>query len=312
MMQFKIKVKSMNRVAVIGVPSSAGAHGVGQERAPQSFRQAGFMELLSSLGLDVIDFGELPEVSYRPDPHRPNQQNLALVCDVIKQVTKQVNRAIFQDAKPIVIGGDCTITLGVIAGLVNQFPNLGLIYLDGGTDLNTPKDSHTGILDGMGLAHIIGKGAYEMTHIGHRYPLMDEEKILLFGYNPDSGWMDEAETKRLEVCSMIKYPLSKIRGKPEEAALKALSQLEVNVDQILVHFDIDVIDFSDFPVADVPHENGLSFSETMKTLKVFISNPKFAGLVITEFNADRDKDGTLSQKFINGIIGTLKLGHNHW
>ena len=312
MSQFKKKEKFMNRVAVIGVPSSAGAHGVGQEKAPQSFRRAGFIELLSSIGLDVTDFGDLPEVSYRPDTHHPKQQNLAIVSDVIKQVTEQVNRSMFQDAKPIVLGGDCTITLGVIAGLVNQFPNLGLIYLDGGTDLNTPKDTHTGILDGMGLAHIIGKGAYEMTHIGHRYPLMAEENILLFGYNPDSGWMDEAETKRLEHCSMIKYPASKIRGKPEEASIKALSQLEVNVEQFLVHFDVDVIDFSDFPVADVPHENGLSFSETMETLKVFISSPKFAGLVITEFNADRDKDGTLSQQFINGVIRTLKLGYNHW
>ena len=124
--------------------------------------------------------------------------------------------------------------------------------------------------------------------------------------------MDEAETRRLEHCSMIKYPVSKIRGKPEEASIKALSQLEVNVEQFLVHFDVDVIDFSDFPVADVPHENGLSFSETMETLKVFISSPKFAGLVITEFNADRDKDGTLSQQFINGVIRTLKLGYHHW
>ena len=302
----------MKRVAVIGVPSSAGAHGVGQERAPQLFRQAGFIELLSSIGLEVTDFGDLPEVSYRPDPHHPKQQNLAIVCDVIKQVTEQVNRSMSQHAKPIVLGGDCTITLGVIAGLVNQFPNLGLIYLDGGPDLNTPKDTLTGIFDGMGLAHIIGNGAYEMTHIGHRYPLMAEENILLFGYNPDSGWMDEAETKRLENCKMIKYPVSEIWGKPEEASKKALSQLDVNVEQFLVHFDVDVIDFSDFPVADVPHENGLSFSETMEALKFFISNPKFAGLVITEFNADRDKDGTLSQQFINGVVRTLKFGHNHW
>ena len=61
----------MNRVAVIGVPSSAGAHGIGQERVPQSFRRAGFSERLHSAGLEVIDFGDLPEVSFRPVPQHP-------------------------------------------------------------------------------------------------------------------------------------------------------------------------------------------------------------------------------------------------
>jgi arginase len=302
----------MNRVAVIGVPSSAGARRIGQELAPKSFRRAGFIERLCSAGLEVIDFGDLPEVSFRPDPQHPKQQNFALVFDVAQRVADQINIAVRQQLKPVVLGGDCTITLGVLAGLVSQFPNLGLIYFDGDIDLNTPSDTHSGIFDGMVLAHIIGKGAYKLTHIGHRYPLMPEENIILFGYNLDAGWMDIAETQRLEQCSMLKYPVSEVRGKASEASRKALSQLEDRAEQFLVHFDVDVIDFRDFPVADVPHEHGLSFSEAIEILKIFISNPKFAGLVITEFNAERDENGTLSRRFVNSVVRTLELGHIHW
>jgi len=133
----------MNRVAVIGVPSSAGAHGSGQELAPQAFRRAGFIEHLRSAGLEVLDFGDLPEVSFRPDAQHPKQQNLALVCDVAKRVTGQVDSAVCQRAKPIVLGGDCTITLGVLAGLVSQFPNLGLMYFDGGTGSEHPGQIHS-------------------------------------------------------------------------------------------------------------------------------------------------------------------------
>jgi arginase family enzyme len=46
----------MNKVAVIGVPSSSGARRTGQELAPQLFRRAGIIERLRLAGLEVIDF----------------------------------------------------------------------------------------------------------------------------------------------------------------------------------------------------------------------------------------------------------------
>lgn len=217
-----------------------------------------------------------------------------------------------QQLKPIVLGGDCTITLGVLAGLVKQFPNLGLIYCDGDIDLNTPTDTLSGIFDGMGMAHIIGKGADELTRIGHRYPLMPEENIIMFGYNPDAGWMDVAETQRLEHCSMLKYPVSQVRGRAQEASREALVEPGDNVEQYLVHFDVDVIGSRDLPAADVPHEHGLSYADAMAIFKVFISSPKFAGLVITEFNPERDEDGTQAQRFVEGVVRTLEDGHRYW
>ena len=69
---------------------------------------------------------------------------------------------------------------------------------------------------------------------------------------------------------------------------------------------MDVIDFDDFPAGDVPHYHGLSFDEAMSALDVFIASPKFAALVITEFNADCDPDGTLAVRFVNAVAKTLK------
>ena len=36
-----------NKIGLIGVPSSAGAHGVGQEKAPQALRRAGLVTGIS-------------------------------------------------------------------------------------------------------------------------------------------------------------------------------------------------------------------------------------------------------------------------
>jgi arginase len=302
----------MNKIVVIGVPSSAGARRVGQERAPQSFRQAGFIEGLRTAGLEVVDVGDLDQVSFRPDTENPREQNLSLVRDVAERVAAQVSRAFQQQSKPIVLGGDCTITLGVLAGMIRHRPSLGLMYFDGDVDLNTPETTLSGIFDGMGMSHITGGGADALTHIGGRYPLMPEENIVLFGYNPQAGWMDAAEVQRLEECSMMKYPVTQIRGRAGEAAAEALARLEARVSQVLVHFDVDVIDARDFPAADVLHDHGLAFDEAIDVLRVSVSSPSFAGLVITEFNPDRDRDGALATKLVEGVKKIIAGSHPSW
>ena len=42
------------------------------------------------------------------------------------------------------------------------------------------------------------------------------------------------------------------------------------------------------------------------TVSVFIASRKLAGLVITEFNADRDTDGTLARRFVDAVAKALE------
>jgi arginase len=295
----------MTRLTIIGVRSSAGARRVGQDRAPESFRKAGLHERLQSAGVEVVDSIDLDQVLFRPDLDHPREQNLALVCEVAQQVAEHVSNAVAEDTTPIVLGGDCTITLGVVSGLSRHFPKLGLIYFDGDLDLNTPETTSSGIFDGMVMSHLIGDGSDVLSHIGDRCPLMPEENIVLFGYNPASGWIDPAERQRLKECSMLKYPAAEIRSKASRAAVEALAQLDVLAERVLVHFDVDVIDHHDFAAADVLHDHGLSFADAMDALKVFASSSKFAGLVITEFNSERDKDGRLAQRLVDAVVRIL-------
>jgi arginase len=256
--------------------------------------------------LEVRDLGDLPEVPFQPDQQHPKAQNLQFVVEVIKSVANQVEGAVRDNALPIVLGGDCTITLGVLAGLINHEPNLGLIYFDGDLDLNTPDTTTSGIFDGMVMAHMTGRGVDTLARAGPRYPLMAEEDIVLFGYNTEAGSIDAVEIEVLQHGQMIKYPVSQIRGKARESARDALSQLENKVDSILVHFDVDVIDFDDFPAADVPHTQGLSFDEAMSALDVFMASRKVVALVITEFNAHRDVEGMLARRLVEAVAKALE------
>ena len=294
-------------IALIGVPSSAGAHWPGQEKAPQYLRRAGLVERLEASGAPVVDHGDLPVVRFWPDRAHPKQQNLAHVVNIATRVAEQIEGALQQQETPLVIGGDCTIALGAIAGFLRHRVDLGLMYFDGHIDLNTPATSMSGILDSMGIAHMIGEvGVTEaLSHIGPRFPLLTEDKIVAFGYNPAE--MNEVEHEVLARHPMLSYPLARVQGRAREAAREALMQLEGRVERFMVHLDVDVIDFVDFPIADVPQINaGLTFQEAMACLEVFVSSPQFAGLTIAEINPDHaDEEGTLATTFVANLVSVF-------
>jgi arginase len=294
-------------IALIGVPSSAGAHWPGQEKAPQTLREVGLISYLENAGLDVIDYGDLPLVRFCPDKLHRHQQNLSTVVDVANRVADQVELALTNNTLPLVIGGDCTIGLGVITGFLREEDDLGLLYFDGHVDLNTPVTSSSGILDSMGMAHILGEPGTvdELSHVGERFPLMSEDSIVLFGYNPSE--INPHEKDLLARHRLQHYPFPEIQGKAAQAARGAVRYLEERAKRFIVHFDVDVIDFTDLPIADVPQfSQGMMFLEAMACLSVFASSPKFGGLTITEFNPDHlGTDNADAITFIDGLTKAL-------
>ncbi len=290
------------RLSLIGVPSSAGARQTGQERAPAAFRSAGLLERLRAKGLDVADLGDLSPISFRPDPQHPRRQNAALVVDVARQAADRVDQARANRRLPLVLGGDCSLSLGVIAGLLRHHPGLGLLYFDGDVDLNTPETTKSGAFDGMVMAHILGRGDAQVAGIGPRRPLLSEEKIALFGYDAESGWIDPPEIEILERSRMSKYPLARVRSDPAAAAREALVDLESRSDAILVHFDIDVMNL---PAADVPHPRGLDAESTFMALRVLVGAPRCVGIVVTELNVDKDPGGAQTELLVEGLVNAL-------
>ncbi|MDX1405074.1 MAG: arginase family protein [Woeseiaceae bacterium] len=296
-------------LALIGVPSSAGARKLGQEQGPRQLRAAGLPDILRSAGHDVMDLGDLPQVSYSPDAHNPRSQNLPLVIDVCGRVGDAVETAVENNAWPLVLGGDCSITIGVLAALTRHCDNLGMAYIDGDLDLNTPQTTTSGIFDGMVLGHVLGGGANELRNVGSRSPLLKQENITLFGYSVAAGGVDPIELDLLNNLQVQKYPREDIESDIQGSARKALKYLENETDRFLVHFDLDVIDFDDFPAVDVPHRPGLSVQQAQAALAVFLSSRKSAGLVVTEFNAAMDSDGSLARRLSDLLRGVLPTHH---
>lgn len=294
------------KIGIVGVPSSAGARALGQEKAPSAFRRAKLIERLTGAGHEVVDYGDVRSFRYVPDTRNLKAQNRSTVVKVCSLVAKKVEGILKDGFHPMVLGGDCTIAIGTLTGIVDFFPKTGLVYLDADADLNTPETTPSGIFDGMVVAHLVGRGDKELSHLAKRYPILREEEIVLFGLNPTSGYVDPPEIKFLESSPIARFPIEVIHRKGvESAAREALKTLESRVDKIFVHLDVDFIVGADMPAADIPHESGLSLDEAASTLKIFLQSKRFIGMEITEFNADKDREGRLANVLTELIASTL-------
>ena len=297
---------------LLGVPSSAGARTPGQEKGPAALRGAGLLELLDEKRLDVRDHGDLPGFRWRPDPTGRSPQNLAAVVAVATSVADSVEESVRAGELPLVVGGDCTITVGVVAGLLRAGLEPSVMYIDGGVDLYVPATQPAGHMDSMGVAHLLDEpgSARELAGLGPRTPMLEARKVMFFGQSAVSVRPSEdprdVEGVVFSGHGFRSYPIEVVTGRAPEAARDARLDIESDDAPFIVHLDVDVLDFLDCPLADQPEDRGLLLREAMDCLAVFAGSARFGGLVITEINPDHaDTEGTTLKRFVEAIAGAL-------
>jgi arginase len=278
-------------VALIGVPTSAGAFAPGQELAPAALREAGLVAALEAAGLEVRDRGDREVWRWRPDREERRAQNLGTVVEVAAETAARVRAEADTGAVALVLGGDCTVGVGTVAAHAGE--GLGLLYFDTHADLNVPDVVSEGALDWMGLAHMLDEpGARpELAGVGGATPLVRDEQVLLFGWGPEQATQFEREAiarRRLE-----RVRVDEVAPDPAAAAARALASLEARSDRLVVHFDTDVVDFTDTPLSENWGRNeGLPFDSVLAALRVFLAAPKLAAVTVTELNPLHTEDGS--------------------
>src|SRR5688572_2395674 len=293
-------------LTIIGAPSSAGAYGPGQEKTPDAIRAAGLISFLEAQGIRVIDKQNIPAYRWEVDKQNKRAMNVDMVASAAKAVSQKVSQSLEETGKILVVGGDCTVELGVVAGCLDYYSeNIGLIYIDLDTDLNTPSNVEDGALDWMGVAHMLKLAGTneELCGIGKRSPMLQADQIHFFA----NGNMTDFEKEIISTLKIRQTNWQDVANDPIGAAKKICQVWAPQFDHILIHLDVDVLDYMDMQLAENYRRNiGLSFDQLMMTIDEFLQLPNWTTLTITEINPDHGKaDGSTLRAFAERLAKSI-------
>ncbi len=295
-------------VALIGVPSGAGACGVGQHETPAALRAAGIVERLTDAGMAVSDLGDSPSWPWRPDRAHPRAQNLSAVVEQVRTTSARVADGLTAQGRiALVLGGDCTVGIGTVAGARSALGDFGLLYFNLHSDLNTPASAGDGALYWMTLAHMLAIGGSESSLAGAtgRVPIIDPAQVVLFGHGraQATGW----ERNQIKRLGLTRFAVEEVATDPEAAAAEALGLLKGRTDHYVIHLDTDVVDFTDAPISEHTARNtGLPLAVMFRALKVLAAGHGLAAITVTEINPkNAAAEDSLLERFAESLAGAL-------
>lgn len=292
-------VRQPKKIALIGAPSSAAAFLAGSEKAPGALRAAGLVERLQNAGFEVIDHGDCAPRMFADDDEHRRARNLPEIVAALNDLRARAEIAVKSGALVLVLGGDCAQIIGLLAAARRYYKHLNLVWFDRDADLNTPASTPSGRIDGMVVAHIIGKGAPELVRFWGELPLVREPDITLFGLER----LDPAEQDFLTKSAMRRVYAADVafRGGGKSAD-EALAHMHVDAREFILHLDTDAISDSDFPSVNVPGSGGLSLADVGAALAEFVRQKNLLGFDVAQYNPDKDRDGSGARKLVDLIV----------
>jgi arginase len=260
---------------------------------------------LTARGITVDDLGDVPGFRWRADKVNPRAMNVNVASTVARATAERVASALAAGAAVLVIGGDCTVELGTVAGALRETQSLGVVYIDLDTDLNTPQSTRDGALDWMGVAHMLGVTGTvpELAAVGPRVPMLRPEQVLLFANDN----VEPFERRVIDELGIAEVRLADVAADPARAAEAVVGGWARQFERLLVHLDVDVLDYVDMPLAENNRRNvGLRFDQLMASLRPLLRAPNWTALTVCELNPDHGEiDGSTLRTFAGALADAL-------
>ena len=250
-----------NSFGIIGVPfDSTVSYHSGSRLGPIVVREASFgFEKYNTifnkeLSTTFYDFGDVNVIP----------GNCEKTCQIVEDT---VNEMLDLNLKPIIIGGEHSVSIGSLKALSEKYGKLTVVHLDAHRDLAFEfigeKYSHATV---MRRVHELGA---DLIQIGIRSSSADEEKFIKSTYNIHT-FKNKDVHKHMDA---IEYFLTNIEG------------------PVYISIDMDVVDPAFAPSVGNPTPGGLFISE-METILETLSHKDIVGFDVVETASNRLGDST--------------------
>jgi arginase len=280
---------------LLGAPWDCSGSNRGEAQAPAALRQAGLA------GLVDLDLGDAATVisSSRRDPAtgvRALPETIAAAQELATALWTGVRD--HPGRRPLVIGGDCSLLLGVFARARAALGAVGLWMVDGHPDYLDAPASDTGETADLELAVLTGDGAAGLAGLGEVAPMVAAQHVALLGHR--SAGLDPAAAAELArvPADMFTLDARALIGDPHGAGRRAAAWAGRLHIPMWLHIDVDVLDPAAMPAVTYPQHGGPDVDQLATMLHPLAASPNLFGVSIADFRPDLDPDGRHAARLV--------------
>ncbi|MCA1028812.1 MULTISPECIES: arginase [Cytobacillus] len=298
----------MKNISIIGMPMDLGQLRRGVDMGPSAIRYAGIENRLQQLNHQVDDLGDI-EIGRSTEQidKETGLRNLDLIAEKTKILADQVDGVVKKGAFPLVLGGDHSIAIGTLAGLLQHYHNLGVIWYDAHGDLNTAETSPSGNIHGMSLAVALGYGHPLLLEVGGVHKKLKPENVVIIGARSlDQGERDLIKAKGIKVFTM--HEIDRL-GMPKVME-ETISYLQDRTDGVHLSLDLDGLDPSDAPGVGTPVMGGISYRESHLAMEILAESQMITSAEFVEVNPildERNKTADAAVALMGSLFGEKLL-----
>jgi len=195
-----------------------------------------------------VGIATLPEVE--PTPGNP-QETLRRVSAVVSAVARR-------GQVPVVLGGEHSLTVGAVEGLLAVHPRLSVLYLDAHADLRP---------DYLGSPYSHACTARRLRDLG-------VDLVLVGVRSASREEVEWAERERIPLFSWGPF------ARAEDLPAAVLARLQ---DPVYISVDLDVLDPSLFPAVGNPVPGGMGWYDLLTLLRRVARERRVVGFDLTEY-----------------------------
>ncbi|HLH03036.1 MAG TPA: arginase [Bryobacteraceae bacterium] len=297
-----------SRIKILGAPLDLGASRRGVDMGPSALRLASLNAKLEALGYQVEDLGNVAVVQQESTPTgRENAKYLPQIarsCDALAQAVDRIAEA---GDFPLILGGDHSVAIGTVAGLAHTFrkkeQQIGVLWIDAHSDMNTPETSPSGNIHGMPLACCLGSGPKELTGIFGFAPKVEPRNVALIGLRD----VDKTERELVRESGVTAFTMRDIdeRGL-RSVMLEALAVVNDNTAGFHLSFDMDVLDPDEAPGVGTPVRGGITYREAHLAMETICDCDRMVSMEVVEVNPVLDisnRTALLAVELITSAMG---------
>jgi arginase len=287
-------------IQIITAPSILGLKPNGVEKLPDALLSRGLKEKLHSKK-DLIN---VPTCNDRYSNTR-DQYNHVINSGLQREFLASLQKIIYSNLETsrfqLVLGGDCSILIGVMAALKRK-GTFGLFFVDAHADFYEPEKSTTGEAADMDLAIITGRGPDLLNDVHIKTPYVKDDYVFHIGQRD----MEEAEkfgSQDIRSTGIHCFDASFVEAQGTDTMLGLIEDLceKTPTDGYWIHFDTDVLSDAINPAVEYHLPDGLNMEMCEKILGSLLNRYRIVGMTITIFNPMLDKDGKIADRLTESI-----------